>query len=259
MGVNYLPVNSAPVVDEVVVVPGARLNTQAQPAQPQTVNISLPSSGQGTTVIFDGSSNITAVKDTAAITARWGAHDDNGDELLFSLYLRGDGEHVWRMLKDNITEKAYSWDESMMPDGGYQLKVVASDSPSHTPADALTGEKISDRFEVDTTPPNVTNLHAAEATACAKPPCAATVSFDAEDAMSPVVKAQYSVDLGSWQYIDPVGGLSDARHEHYEFRIPASAFGGKTGEHLLTVRVYDRHDNVGLGKTVVDWSGAGAK
>ena len=259
VGVNYLPVNSAPVVDEVVVVPGARLNTQAQPAQPQTVNISLPSSGQGTTVIFDGSSNITAVKDTAAITARWGAHDDNGDELLFSLYLRGDGEHVWRMLKDNITEKAYSWDESMMPDGGYQLKVVASDSPSHTPADALTGEKISDRFEVDTTPPNVTNLHAAEATACAKPPCAATVSFDAEDAMSPVVKAQYSVDLGSWQYIDPVGGLSDARHEHYEFRIPASAFGGKTGEHLLTVRVYDRHDNVGLGKTVVDWSGAGAK
>ena len=77
--------------------------------------------------------------------------------------------------------------------------------------------------------------------------------------MSPVVKAEYAVDLGPWQYIDPVGGLSDARHEHYEFRIPDSAFSGKTGEHLLTVRVSDRHDNVGLGKTVFDSAGADAK
>jgi hypothetical protein len=260
VGVNYLPVNAAPVVDEVAVFPGARLNTQAQQAQPQTVNINLPSSNQGAVVTFDASSNVSAVKDRTAITARWSAHDDNGDDLVYSLYLRGDGEHIWRLLKDDITDKAYSWDETMMPDGGYQLKVVASDSPSHTPAEALTGDRISDRFEVDTTPPTVSDLHAAEVTPCAKAPCAATVSFDAEDAMSPVVKAEYAVDLGSsWQYIDPVGGLSDARHEHYEFRIPESAFAGKTGEHLITVRVYDRHDNVGLGKAVFDAAGAGAK
>ena len=66
--------------------------------------------------------------------------------------------------------------------------------------------------------------------------------------MSPVVKAEYSVDLGPWQYIDPVGGLSDSRREHYDFHIPASTFDGKSGEHVLTVRVYDRHDNVGHGQ-----------
>ena len=33
------------------------------------------------------------------------------------------------------------------------MKVVASDAPSHSPGDALTGYKESDRFEVDTTPP----------------------------------------------------------------------------------------------------------
>jgi hypothetical protein len=259
VGVNYLPVNSAPVVDEVVVVPGARLNAQAQPAQPQTVNISLPSSSQGAVVSFDPSSSVTAVKDRTAVTARWSAHDDNGDDLIYSLFLRGDGEHVWRLLKDNLTDKAYSWDATLIPDGGYELKVVASDSPSHTPADALTGEKVSDRFEVDTTPPRVTNLRATTVTPCAKEPCAAQISFDAEDAMSPVVKAEYSVDLGTWQYVDPVGGLSDARREHYDFRIPASAFDGKTGEHVLTVRAYDRHENVGLAKTVFDSSAAGAK
>jgi hypothetical protein len=259
VGVNYMPVNAAPVVDEILVVPGARLNAQPQPTQPQNVNINLPSSSQGTTVTFDATTNITAVKDRTGITARWSAHDDNGDDLVFSLYLRGDGEHVWRLLKDNITDKAYSWDETMMPDGGYQLKVVASDSPAHTPAEALTGEKVSDRFEVDTTPPAVTDLHAAQAVPCAKPPCAVTVTFDAEDSMSPVVKAEYSIDMGPWQYIDPVGGLSDALHEHYSFQIPASSLEGKQGEHLLTVRAYDRHDNAGLAKTVFDATGAGAK
>ncbi len=55
-----------------------------------------------------------------------------------------------------ITDKAYSFDAALIPDGGYQVKVVASDSPSHTPGDALTGDKVSERFEIDTTPPVVT-------------------------------------------------------------------------------------------------------
>ena len=59
---------------------------------------------------------------------------------------------MWRLLKDNITEKAYTFRRRpLIPDGGYESKVVASDAPSHTPGDALTGEKISDRFELDTT------------------------------------------------------------------------------------------------------------
>ena len=61
-----------------------------------------------------------------------------------------------------ITEKAYSFDATLIPDGGYQIKVVASDAPSHTPGDALTGAKESERFEVDTTPPVVSGLNAVE-------------------------------------------------------------------------------------------------
>lgn len=256
VGVNYLPVNSAPVIDDLVVVPGARLNAQVQSAgQPQTVNIAFPSATPATTISFDsgGGNPLAAVKDRSAITARWSAHDDNGDDLTYSLYLRGDGEHVWRLLKDNLTDKAYSFDETLIPDGGYQMKVVASDVPSHTPADALKGEKISDRFEVDTTPPVVNNLKAVEeAASCAQAPCPkpVLVTFDAEDAMSPVTHAEYSLDAGPWQYIEPVGALSDSRREHYELHIPAKTFEGKTGEHLLTVRAYDRHDNAGLAKTV---------
>ncbi|MFP5235366.1 MAG: hypothetical protein ACLGSD_05650 [Acidobacteriota bacterium] len=245
VGVNYLPVNAAPVVDELVVVPGARLNQSTQTNQPQTINISLPSSGNAT-VSFDGAGSgpLSAVKDRNAVTARWAAHDDNGDDLNYSLYLRGDGEQKWWLLKDHITDKAYTFDGNLLPDGGYWLKVVASDAPSHTPGDALTGEKVSDRFEIDTTPPVVTGLQASESGAGS-----IHIVFDAEDAMSPVVKAEYSIDAGRWQYIDPVGKISDSRREHYDFEIPAKALEGKPGEHLITVRAYDRHDNVGLAKT----------
>jgi WD40 repeat protein len=252
VGVNYLAVNAAPVVDDLVVVPGARLNAPTQAStQTQTVNISLPS-GQGQAAAsFDtnSSSTITATKDRTAITARWAAHDDNGDDLTYSLFLKGDNEHVWRLLKDAVTDKAYSFDQTLIPDGGYELKVVASDAPSHTPADALSGERISERFDVDTTPPVVTALAAHEDSPCAKAPCAVHVSFDAEDAMSPVVKAEYSLDAGPWQYVEPVGQLSDSLREHYDFTIPAPMLNGKTGEHLLTVRAYDRHENIGLAKT----------
>ena len=97
--------------------------------------------------------NVTAVKDRTAITARWSAHDDNGDDLVYSLYLRGDGEHVWRLLKDNITDKAYSWDATHdsgrrlpVESGGVRFARAYAGRRAH-------GRKVSDRFEVDTTPP----------------------------------------------------------------------------------------------------------
>jgi len=76
----------------------------------------------------------------------------------------------------------------------------------------------------------------------------------AEDAASPIAHAEYAIDAGTWQYIDPVGKLSDSKREHYDFQIPAKSLEGKSGEHLITVRVYDRHENVGLAKSVVTGS-----
>jgi hypothetical protein len=257
VGVNYLPVNAAPEIDDLIVAPGARINPQAaNPNQTQTVAISFPSANQGSVNPADsGSTNapLQATKDRTAVTVRWAAHDDNGDDLVYALYLRGDGERGWHLLKDNITDKAYSFDAALIPDGGYRVKVVASDSPSHNPGEALSDSRESERFEIDTTPPVVSNLHVEQALAkCAQAPCRAPVrvTFDAEDAASPIAHAEYALDAGTWQYIDPVGKLSDSKREHYEFEISAKAFEGKTGEHLITVRVYDRHENVGVAKTV---------
>jgi hypothetical protein len=253
VGVNYLPVNSAPVVDELVVVPGARVNPQANYSQNQTVNITFPASNQGSTITFDANSSsqpLQALKDRTAVTVRWAAHDDDGDTLTYTLFLHGDGDNLWWPLKKKIKETAYSFDASLIPDGGYRIKVVATDAPSHSPGEVLMGEKVSDRFVIDTTPPVIANLKAIKMIECGGAPCTKgfAITFDAEDSFSPVVRAEYSLDAGPWQHIDPTGQISDSMKEHYGVASPETDW---KVEHLITVRAYDRYDNVGVAKTIV--------
>jgi hypothetical protein len=135
----------------------------------------------------------------------------------------------------------------LLPDGGYTIKVVASDSPSHSPGESLTASKESRRFEVDTTPPRIENLAAVVEGGQIH------VIFRAGDGFSPIKRAEYSVDAGDWTYVEPVGQLSDAKTENYDFKItPEAAKDGiASSEHVVVVRVYDRYDNMSSAKTVI--------
>jgi WD40 repeat protein len=254
VGINYLPVNVAPAVDEVAVEPGARVNQAAvQPQQPQSVVINLASQGASS---FNQDSNtgpLAGFKDRTAVTARWAAHDDNGDDLLFDVYIRGDGEQNWKLLRAGLRQRYLSFDSSLLPDGGYRLKISASDSLSHPPGEALTGDKESEHFVIDTTPPVISLLQAKLEAGKVH------ATFQAVDASSPVTHAEYSVDAGRWQYLEPTGKISDSLTERYDFTVPLPpqpAGGAGTAvddpaEHILTVRVYDRYDNVAVAKSVV--------
>jgi hypothetical protein len=171
-------------------------------------------------------------------------HDDNDDQLVYSVYYRGEGQSRWLLLKGNLMEKFYSFDASLLPDGGYTIKVVASDAPSHSPQDALTAERESDRFEVDTTPPQVEDLKASVQANLLR------VQFRAVDSFSPIKRAEYSVDAGEWHFVEPVGGLSDSKSESYDFTLPLSG-DAVMQEHVVVVRAYDRFDNMNSAKTVV--------
>jgi hypothetical protein len=279
VSLNYLPKNIAPVIDDISVQVGARITSPpTQKPASESVNIPLGNAPAAQTVHFD--TPPSAVKDRDYIAVRWSAHDDNDDDLVYSIYYRGDNENDWKLLKDNISDKFYSWDSSLLPDGGYVVKVVASDAPSHSPEEALTDEKISPRFEVDSTPPQVQALQAKVEGGTMH------ITFRAADSFSPIRRAEYSIDAGDWHYIEPVGQISDARTEEYDFmaalpqgEAPVAAAADKngrksakrartrdggteddaqtdqaqvvnTGEHVVVVRVWDRFDNMSASKTV---------
>ncbi len=256
VGINYLPANLAPTVDDIVVAPGTRANAQSSlPQMPQQTSISF--GGQNSQGFDGGGANapLAAIRDKSAVTARWAAHDDNGDELSFALYYRpeGDaGDHAWRLLKDQLTERFYTFDASLLPDGAYRMKVSASDAPSHPPGEALSAERESASFLIDTATPQVAALTATMAGRSLH------VTATATDAATPIARAEYSVDAGPWQYVEPTGRLSDSLVEHYDFSASLDAAPTKTNlpaaapsaEHTVTLRVFDRYENGGTAKTI---------
>jgi WD40 repeat protein len=236
---NYLPKNVAPEIEDVSVEMGMRYQPLAKSAR-LSLGTDVSGSAGGH---FD--SPVPSTHDRDSIGVKWNAHDDNDDQLVYSVYYRGDGETRWLLLKDNLTDKAYSFEASLLPDGGYTIKVVASDAPSHSPGEALTANKESRRFEVDTTPPRVENLTASVEDAQIH------VRFRAEDGFSNIKRAEFSVDAGDWMYVEPIGQLSDAKVEDYDFMAAPDAAKNAESEHVVVVRVYDDYENMGAAKTLL--------
>jgi len=249
VSLSYLPKNVAPAIDGIVLQnPGIRIQTM--PAAPagttplapvqlrmppnpagQPGAFPVPSSTEKSPPRFEPPPQGFAQKGYQAVV--WSARDENDDELLYTIYYRGEGEKNWKRLKDKIEHKFYSWDTTTMPDGAYYLKILASDEPSNTPEDALTAERESDRFEVDNTPPEILNLRAESMSPEVR------ARFDAKDSSSAIARAEYSVDAGDWTLVFPVGRLTDAPQESYELVLRNLS----PGEHTLAVRVYDQFEN----------------
>ncbi len=236
---NYLPKNVAPEIDDVTVQMGVRYQSSSKPAG-TILGADLSGSSAGH---FE--SPVPSTRDRDALGIKWIAHDENDDQLVYSVYYRGDGDSRWLLLKENLTDKAYSCDASLLPDGGYTVKVVASDAPSHSPGEALTAERVSRRFEVDTTAPRIENLSAAVESGKIH------LRFRAEDGFSTIKRAEYSVDAGEWRYVEPIGQLSDSKAEDYDFAVGLDAGKDAASEHVVVVRVYDKYENMGAAKTVL--------
>jgi sugar lactone lactonase YvrE len=240
---NYLPKNVAPDFDDVSVQVGVRYQSL-----PKSVDTSTP---PGTpSQHFDSPPPTT--RDRDSIGVKWSVHDDNDDQMVYSVFYRGDGETRWLLLKDQLTDKFYSFDASLVPDGGYTVRVVASDAPSHSPGQALSAEKESQRFEVNTTPPQIQNLSAAIEGGKIR------VRFQAVSSFSAVKRAEFSIDAGDWQFVEPVGQLSDSKTESYDFLAPipatqSTSASGPSGaiEHVVVVRAMDRNDNMNSAKVVI--------
>ena len=244
--VAYLPRNAAPHVSEIEITPS---NYKFPPAAipliaPQTLNLPPLGKSAGHSIAagaLESTSTPAMLYAKGAIGARWVAVDDNGDSLIYTVAIRGAAESEWKLLKDKVREKYISWDSTAFPDGEYRLRVTASDLPSNTKEDALSGELESEVFVIDNTPPGVTGLTGT------RNGNRIEVRWHAADALSIITKAEYSVDGGEWSVIDPVTRLSDSRQLDYALTVADVA----AGEHTIAVRVQDEFENQVTEKVVV--------
>jgi len=244
--VAYLPKNVEPHVDEIEATPPnykfpAPVAMAA--AAPQQ-SLSLPAlgkraAGAGAAVDITG---VTPAMQYAKgyAGARWLASDPNGDPLMFTVEIRGVNETAWKLLRDKLAERYYSWDSTAFADGEYRLRITASDAPGNPPAEALTAQTVSDPFLIDNTPPRIAGLTAVRSGARLQ------VKWHAADALNNVTKAEYSLDGGDWKVASPVTRLSDSLELDYDLTIDAAP-----GEHTIAVRVVDDFENLAADKVVV--------
>jgi hypothetical protein len=236
--------NVAPVVEEIEITPANyKFPAPAGPAAaPSTLNLPAvgkkpapPASPSG-----DGGSTPAMTFAKGQIGARWLATDENGDTLAFKVEIRGEGETGWKLLKDGIRERYYSWDSTAFPDGRYYLRVTASDSPSNPPEQALTGSRESDRFLIDNSPPEISGLAGTVTGGTID------VRFHAKDAWTILEKAEYSVNGGDWKVVEPTTRIADSEEHDYRFQVDRGQ-----GEVTIAVRVKNAYANEAAAKTVV--------
>ena len=269
--IAYLPKNIAPEINAIALQdpgvrvqgislpaagPGAQASAQLRMPQPPASSASsnpafpaVPISNLGQpmgSAHFDPAPQGFTQKGYQSVL--WTADDANDDQLEFSIYFRGENETSWRLLKDKLDVRYYSWDTASMPDGAYYLKIVASDAPSNPSGEGLTSERESERFVVSNTPPEIAQL-----TADAPGGAGVRVRFQASAPVSFIARAQYSLDAGDWTLVFPTGGLSDSPRESYDFQLQKVP----PGEHTITVRVYDQFDNISTAKATVRVGAAG--
>ncbi len=171
-------------------------------------------------------------------TIIWEAADENGDALLFSCYIKGEDESQWRVLNEKWTDAIYAFDTLSFPDGIYFLKLVVSDIPSNPVGTELKSDKTSSPFIIDNSLPIIKNFKAEKGKNKLK------VTFSAEDSLSYIKEVRYLIRPDEWQSIFPLDGICDSKWENFSLTLTLPL----RFDNLLTVKVKDRHGNIGVYK-----------
>lgn len=172
---------------------------------------------------------------------RWKVADPNGDTLSYALEFRPlypedggrqdragrDDPAGWMPVAEDLADDHYSFDATVLPDGVYRFRLLASDEEENAPGEGLVSDQISEPVVIDHSPPRLVEAERD----------GDVVRVVIEDSHNPLRSAQVSVDAGEWSPAPAADGLLDARRERLEVEIPADA-------RLLLVRVVDAAYNV---------------
>ena len=230
--IAYINRNVAPEISAIAVQdPAVVFISAAYPSAPQVVEATNPDEYGIFTSLDNPRERAQADQGKRMFrkgfrTVTWRAEDQNGDSLRYTLSFRRKGDEKWLRLRENMEETQLNFDTSQLPDGRYELRLVASDATDN-PEQPLSDTKEGVEFQIDN-----------------KAPLIAVTSTGSEvvvritDELSPVGKVEYSADAQKWIRLIPVDGIADSREE--TFRLPRNEVDGK----FVIVRAVDGFYNV---------------
>jgi len=241
VSVSYLPRNIAPEVLSIQILP-TNVGLIANPPIQIDPNIEL--SGLDTRAF--GILNISIIPrriiQRGAKSFQWTAEDRNGDKLLYDVYYKELSDVNYKLLRKGIAENFYTIDGQSLADGRYTLKIIATDAPGNPPVRVLSGERISEPFDIDNGQPSVAAFGTPQVTGEK-----ARVVFTASDKSSYISRAEFSVNGGEWQTVYAADGISDSPDERYTIEFPVTS----AGEYAVTLRVFDANGNAGNARAIV--------
>lgn len=171
---------------------------------------------------------------------QWEVEDTNNDTLQLTLYYRGVEEKMWKVIDKNTQKKgSYTWDTLRLPDGKYQVRLIASDDPDNPPETAASAEKTIEPVVIDNTRPDVRLVNAVAGTGGRY-----VVSGTAKDRHSKIVRVQYTIDGQDWVPAYPVDGVFDSPEESFQITTRPLM----PGDYTLIANAFDSEGNIGIEK-----------
>ncbi|MDA8019009.1 MAG: hypothetical protein MPN21_16330 [Thermoanaerobaculia bacterium] len=161
-------------------------------------------------------------------TLEWEADDANGDSLVYRLDVRSeDSESAWLPVVEELDKSYYSFDATVLPDGVYRFRLVASDGSEWPEEEHLESREISEPVAIDHSPPRMVS----------KSRSGNVLTVRVSDEMSPLSRLEVSTDAGEWRELRPEDGLADGHSESLRVSLPEEA-------ELVLLRAMDASFNV---------------
>jgi len=177
------------------------------------------------------------------VTITWKVDARDDDELVYDVRVRpeGGGKDQWIKLNPTdalVTKKELKWDLSTVPDGVYEIEVIASDEPTNGTARARKDEIVSAPFVVDRQRPTIVKPVVDKG----------RVKATAKDEGGHIKDVMISIDGGPLRAASPVDGLFDSGNEAFEFVLPGDL---AKGQHRVVLRARDSFGNTASVAVVV--------
>ncbi len=233
---SYLQENLVPEIDSLEVMEPGQILVEANfnPASQVFEPISPTKEGIFTTLektSRNGDPRLKPLWKKGYRTLRWKVKDPNEDALVYRLdFHPADGAEnadAWLPVAEDLEDEHYSFDATVLPDGVYRFRLTASDRPDNLPETERHARRITEPVVVDHTAPELAGL---------KTPEGRTLEVRVTDALSPLRRAEVSIDAGEWRPAIPIDRLLDGRSEIFRIEVPE-------GARMVILRVLDAAHN----------------